>query len=64
MVEFKVGDKVKILSNKGGSKNPVGSEGVITLVCQEDSDCRVLVEGVTDNNMVNWHHFRELELIK
>ncbi len=64
MVEFKVGDKVKILSNEGGSKNPVGSEGVVTLTCPEDNDCRVLVEGVTDNDMVNWHHFKELELIK
>lgn len=63
MQTFKVGDKVKVLSNEGASKNPVGSTGVVTLVCERDQDCRVLVEGVTDDNIVNWHHFRELKLV-
>ena len=62
MQTFEVGDKVKVLSNGSGSKNPVGSIGVVTLVCEEDQECRVLVEGVTDNNIVNWHRFDELEL--
>lgn len=63
MQTFKAGDKVKVLSNKGGSKNPVNSTGVVTLVCEEDLDCRVLVEGVTDDNLENWHHFTELMLV-
>ena len=62
MVEFKVGDKVELVSNKGGSNNPIGSIGVITEVTPDD--CRVMVEGVTDNNMVNWQYFTDLKLVE
>lgn len=63
MTKFKVGDKVQVLDNSGGSKNPIGSKGIISLVCEKSNDCRVVVEGVTDNNLVNWHQVCELELV-
>ncbi len=63
MQTFVVGDRVKVLSNESWSKNPVGSIGVVTFVCERDQDCRVVVEGVTDDNFVNWHTFGELQLL-
>lgn len=63
MAKFTAGDKVKVLSNEGGSVNQVGSVGIITEVCEQDSDCRVLVKGQSDSNMVNWHHFDDLQLV-
>jgi ribosomal protein L24 len=61
MQTFVVGDRVKVLSNENGSSNPVGSTGVVTQIGNED--CRVVVEGVTDDNLVNWHTFGELQLL-
>ena len=63
MANFKVGDRVKVLSNACGSENPVGSVGIITLT-DEYTDCRVVVKGCTDDNLVNWHHHSELELLE
>ena len=62
MVEFKVGDKVRVVCS-GTSQNPEGSEGTITEV--EDQSCmRVKVKDFSDNNLVNWHSADELELIQ
>jgi hypothetical protein len=62
MVEFKVGDKVKVLK-QGSSQNPEGSEGIITEV--EDQSCiRVKVKGFTDDNLVNWQSAEGLELVQ
>ena len=63
MAEFKVGDRVEIVSNASNSKNPIGRVGVITFI-DRDGDIRVMVEGYTDNNMVNWQIPSELELVQ
>ena len=63
MQEFKVGDTVKILSSEGASRNPVGSTGIITEI-DTDKTCRVIVKGFTDENIVNWHDFDKLMLVK
>ena len=69
MVNFKVGDKVKVLGNDG-NLNPVGSVGIITLITSivygkygNDILVRVQVEGHTDNNLNNWHDTSQLKVL-
>lgn len=59
MTKFKVGDKVRVISNRNNSINQVGEIGVLTVVT--DVDARVHVDG--RKNLANWHPFCEIELI-
>lgn len=59
MTKFKVGDKVRVISNRNCSVNKVGEIGVVTEVTKVGA--RVHVE--ERNNFVNWHDFDEIELI-
>jgi hypothetical protein len=56
--EFKVGNRVKILENLGGSINKVGEVGVITEVAKYS--LKVSVLGNDDD--ANWHGHSEVEL--
>lgn len=56
--EFKVGNRVKILENLGGSINKVGEVGVITEVAKYS--LKVSVLGNDDD--ANWHGRHEVEL--
>ena len=58
--KFKVGDKVRVVENRSGSVNPVGSIGII--VSLNDCNYSVKVEGVkgSGNAHVEW----DLELVK
>ena len=62
MKNFKVGDRVRIISNESESDNPLGSVGIISYIAY--NDCRVVVKRYTDNNTCNWSHFDELELVE
>ena len=62
MKNFKVGDRVRIISNESESDNPIFSVGIISFITY--NDCRVVVKGHTDNNTCNWSHFDELELVE
>jgi hypothetical protein len=71
-MEFKVGDKVKIISSENNSINKVGDVGIIVeydLDLHDGLDYKVLVDGrkVTltgQENTANWHKETELELIQ
>jgi len=60
MTEFKVGDKVRLISNNSDSLNKVGDVGIITELT--NIDCRVEVEGGFD--YANWSPFDALELVE
>ena len=60
MTEFKVGDKVRLISNNSDSINRVGDVGIITELTEVD--CRVGVEGGFD--YANWSSFGDLELVE
>jgi hypothetical protein len=60
MAEFKLGDKVKLISNNSNSINKVGYVGIIVELTE--IDCRVQVEGGFD--YANWSPFRDLELVE
>ena len=62
MKNFKVGDRVRIVSNESESDNPLGSVGIISFITY--NDCRVVVKGYTDDNTCNWNSFNELELVE
>ena len=64
MEKFKVGDKVRIVGIVGGTDNPLGSVGIISYINEEDEDCRVIVKGYTDDNLVNWSPWVEIELVE
>ena len=58
--KFKVGDRVKIISNEGGSRHPVGTVGFVTEV---DIDCTCLVNlTLTEEGGNNWSAIHEIEL--
>jgi hypothetical protein len=58
MTKFKIGDTVEIVSCVDGSRNPLGSIGVITEV--GTYDCRVKVDGVED--LSNWSLFESIKI--
>lgn len=60
MEKFKLGDKVRLISNNSDSINRVGDEGIIVELTE--IDCRVQVEGGFD--YANWSPFRDLELVE
>ena len=60
MTEFKVWDKVRLISNNSDSINKVGDVGIITELT--NIDCRVEVEGGFD--YANWSPFDALELVE
>ena len=60
MEKFKLGDKVRLISNNSDSINRVGDEGIIVELTE--IDCRVQVEGNFD--YANWSPFRDLELVE
>jgi hypothetical protein len=60
MTEFKVGDKVRLISNNSDSINRVGDVGIITELTE--IDCRVVVNGGFD--YANWSPFDALELVE
>lgn len=59
MNPFKIGDKVRIISNDCDSVNKVGSIGKVTAVTSYD--CRVQVEGNPSNG--NFSPLHEIELV-
>ena len=59
--QLKEGDKVKVLSNNGGSSNKPGDIGVVVLY-EQDGCMRVLCEGGKDFG--NWHPATELEKLE
>jgi len=59
-LKFKVGDKVKVIENRSGSCNPVGSVGIITKL--NDCNYTVKVNGVIGAG--NAHVEGDLELVK
>ena len=67
MAKFEVGDTVKVISNKGGSLNPVGSVGVITFIYEGEFGkdiIRVQVKGYTEDNMNNWHNQYQIRAVE
>jgi len=63
-MRFKIGDKVRIVSNMSRSKNEVGDVGEITCISSAVAgfkENRVTVEGRP--NRGNWHHSKDLELV-
>lgn len=69
-MEFKLGDKVKIIGNEYDSVNHVGDVGIITQITEDDKDglnYRVHVLGrkfYGEENIVNWHTKYEIKLYK
>jgi hypothetical protein len=63
--KYKIGDKVRIKYNKSGSRNPISSIGIISNMALGNNNFvyRVIVKHYTDEDMVNWQHEDELELI-
>ena len=64
MAKFKVGDRVKIIDIGGGTNNPLGSVGIISYIDEYNTDCRVIVPGFTDDNLINWSSFVNLKLVE
>ena len=65
-MKFKVGDKVKIIRNYSDSINHIGDVGIINEIDEVIEDYRVYVGGrgyCGDENIANWHHEDDLELI-
>ena len=60
MTKFKIGDKVKLISNRACSMNKVGDVGIIVELTEVD--CRVKVNGGFD--YANWSYFDDLELVE
>lgn len=60
--KFKLGDRVRVISDEGLSANNLGDEGVITEESIKNKLYRVHVEGKA--NYSNWQNKSELELIK
>lgn len=59
-----MGDKVKLVSNNTGSINRIGSVGIVTEDKLGDGLCfRVLVKGVSDDNIGNSSSVKDLKLI-
>jgi hypothetical protein len=62
MGKFKVGDRVRIIGNTNGSSNPIRSIGRIS-ESRTSGGYRVVVKGITDDNLVNWSTFDEIEFV-
>lgn len=60
MANFKLGDKVKLISNDSDSYNEVGDVGIIVELTEVD--CRVQVKGGFD--YANWSYFGDLKLVE
>jgi hypothetical protein len=60
MTKFKVGDKVRLISNNSSSINKIGDIGIITELTEVD--CRVKVDGESDYS--NWSLFCDLKLVE
>jgi hypothetical protein len=62
MKKFKVGSTVRIIKNESGSINPIGSIGIISVLHSIGRGCRVIVNGISDDNTCNNTRFDDIEL--
>lgn len=61
MYKFKVGDKVRLISNKAGSYNEVGDVG--TVMELSNKDCRVSIYN-DPKELQNWSFYSDIELVE
>ena len=60
---MKLGQKVKLISNKCESCNSIGDTGIVTEVDFTDDTCRVKVKGKFQYHG-NWSNFTDLEIVE
>lgn len=64
MGNIKVGSKVKLISNESGSVNGTGSVGVVSEDVYNDGRVfRVIVSGISEDNVANRSSVDNLELV-
>ena len=64
MGNIKVGSKVKLISNESGSVNGIGSVGVVSEDVYNDGRVfRVIVSGISEDNVANRSSVDNLELV-